>query len=136
MVEKEMPGVGRYFIRIETAAIISARLLKPPHPCPLGAIKPPHPALSPSVGEWVARMVGWGGSQPRRGWPEGSGEGVQSNSWLFVQALAVTDIELLELAIQMGALQTGSLRHPGHAAAFFLDQVFKIKPFESVARFA
>ena len=46
------------------------------------------------------------------------------------------DIQLFQLAVEVGALQPGLVGNPRHAAAFFLDQVFEIHALEGIARFA
>src|SRR5699024_4242434 len=41
--------------------------------------------------------------------------------------------QLLELSVQVGTLQAGSLRYPRHAVVFLLQMVFEINTFELIA---
>ena len=50
--------------------------------------------------------------------------------------LARFDAELFELAVQVGALQTSTLRHACHAVIFATQMIFKINALELVTRFA
>ena len=44
--------------------------------------------------------------------------------------------QLLELAVKMGAFQSGALGDPGHAAAFALKMMLEVGALEGVAGFA
>ena len=50
--------------------------------------------------------------------------------------LARLDAELLELAVQVGALEAGFFGHARHAAAFAAQVMFEVHALEGVARFA
>src|SRR6185369_8399443 len=55
---------------------------------------------------------------------------------LFLAALAELDVELLQLAVEVGALQPGALGQLGHVAAFQPQVMLEIEFLESIARFA
>src|SRR6185369_4477162 len=53
---------------------------------------------------------------------------------LFLAALAELDVELLQLAVEVGALQPGALGQLGHVAAFQPQVMLEIEFLESIAR--
>ena len=50
--------------------------------------------------------------------------------WLGNSVATQLDAQQLELAVKMSALQSGPLRHPGHIAAFLVNQPLKISFLE------
>jgi hypothetical protein len=52
----------------------------------------------------------------------------------FALVLAQIDTELLELAVQVGALQPGLLRHARHAAILARKVILEVGPLERIAR--
>ena len=50
-------------------------------------------------------------------------------------ALAGADAQLLELAVEVGALHPGTFRDPGHVAPFLAQDVFEIELLEGVPGF-
>src|SRR5690606_26148797 len=55
---------------------------------------------------------------------------------LAVGAAGEVDAELLELAVEMGALEPGALGHPRHAALLARKMVLEVDALEGVARLA
>ena len=53
-----------------------------------------------------------------------------------VVALGQVDAQLLELAVQVGALQSGALGHAGHAAMLAVQMVLEVGALEGLAGFA
>lgn len=55
---------------------------------------------------------------------------------VLLAELAGLDAQLLELAVEVGALQSGFFGNPGHAATFACQVMLEIGALESIARFA